>query len=124
MVTVHRGITLYGQGIHQVFGPVDSAYYIQSILHDIENITEDIIKNPVYYTLNGCRVLLFLKEKRVSSKREGGEWGIQNLPSPFREVIQHCLNRYNGKTPKNPLDEKALQTFVSWIVREIHIQKG
>jgi predicted nucleotidyltransferase len=102
VVIYHRGVTLYGKDIREVFYPIEQHFYVDSILSDVENASENIIESPLYYTLNLCRVLYFLKEgvvssKKegvVSSKKEGGEWGIQVLPSQYRQHIQYFLDEY------------------------------
>jgi streptomycin 3"-adenylyltransferase len=38
----------------------------------------------MYLILNLARVLAFMKDGLVLSKREGGEWGLKNLPEKYR----------------------------------------
>src|SRR5690606_36250855 len=56
----------------------------------------EITDNPVYYVLNLCRVVQYLNESTISSKREGGEWAISRLPMQFVELVDQCLAKYNG----------------------------
>lgn len=80
-VTITRayGKVLYGAEISDVFGPVPKEDYIDSIWLDIENAAEDVLKNPVYVILNLCRVLAYLKEDLILSKKDGGIWGLRFL---------------------------------------------
>ncbi|WP_213584338.1 aminoglycoside adenylyltransferase domain-containing protein [Paenibacillus sp. J2TS4] len=39
---------------------------------------------------------MFLQEGKVSSKKEGGEWGLKVLPSKFHCIIANCLDEYDG----------------------------
>ena len=71
VVTYHRGVTLSGEKIENIFTPIDRQYYIASIFNDVEDAQNHIIDDPVYFTLNLCRVMYFLKEGIVSSKKEG-----------------------------------------------------
>ncbi|GAA0379932.1 aminoglycoside adenylyltransferase domain-containing protein [Paenibacillus motobuensis] len=120
MITYYRGITLYGRPIEEVFKPIDSRYYVQSILGDVEDASEGILENPVYYTLNLCRVLLFLKEGRISSKQEGGEWGTQALPAQYKDLIWKCLAEYKGTGGlKFKSDPGQLTEFAGFMKREI-----
>ncbi|AZS18256.1 DUF4111 domain-containing protein [Paenibacillus lutimineralis] len=120
MITYYRGITLYGQPVKEVFEPIDSRYYVQSILGDVEDATEGIIENPVYFTLNLCRVLLFLKEGRISSKQEGGEWGAQALPVQYKDLIWKCLTEYKGTVDSELKHDPGLLTeFAGFMKREI-----
>lgn len=93
-ITLHRGRTLYGREIGEVFGPVDSRYYFDSILYDIENAEAEIVDAPVYLILNLCRVLAYKKAGLILSKREGGDWGLENLPEQFRPLISGALAGY------------------------------
>jgi len=90
------------------------------ILGDVEDASEGILENPVYYTLNLCRVLLFLKEGRISSKREGGEWGAQALPLQYKDLIWKCLAEYKGTGGlKFKPDPVLLTEFAGFMKREI-----
>jgi len=120
MISYYRGITLYGQPIKKVFEPVDNIYYVQSILRDVKDATENIIQNPVYYTLNLCRVLLFLKEEQISSKQEGGEWGIQALPVKYNNLIHNCLVDYaDSDNVKFKPDPELMLDFAEYMKKEI-----
>lgn len=91
------GIVLYGEDIQKVFGSVPKKDFVNSIYKDIENATEEITYNPIYMTLNLCRVLAFLKEQLYLSKAEGGQWGIINLPCQFHDFILQVLESYQGE---------------------------
>ena len=89
----HYGVVLYGAPIESVFGDVPKADYIDSIWFDVENAAEDILENPMYITLNLCRVLAYLKEDLVLSKKAGGEWGTAALPE-YVSLIGDALRCY------------------------------
>ncbi|WP_429375559.1 DUF4111 domain-containing protein [Paenibacillus sp. DS2015] len=72
-----------------------------SILHDVEGPRQEIIDNQVYYTLNLCRVLLYLKEGNVSSKKEGGEWGVKVLPYAYHGLLEKFLGDYIGEAQES-----------------------
>ena len=92
------GITLCGQGICDVFEPIPKQFYIDSILYDIENADEEITEEPVYFILNLCRVLAYLQDDLVLSKKQGGEWGVKNLPAIYSKLIQNALECYSGNS--------------------------
>lgn len=119
VVTQHRGITLVGTDIKKVFKPIDKQFYINSIFNDIEDASKAILQKPVYFTLNLCRVLYFLKEGEISSKREGGEWGKYNLPQEYEEIITQCLDLYNGSSMNIDCNDHELVGFADWMVKEI-----
>lgn len=119
-VTNHRGDTLYGKEIKDVFYPIKSEFYIESIYNDIKNAMEDIDENPVYYTLNLCRVLYYLKEGIVSSKREGGEWATEHLPDKYRKIVEQCLKVYNGAAFVIEISHEDLYEFAYSMLEEIN----
>jgi len=93
-----RGETLFGAEIGAVFGEVPRQAYVDSLLYDIASAEADVTDNPVYVTLNLCRVLAYLAEGAVLSKREGGEWGLTHLPEEYHPLLQGALAAYGGKT--------------------------
>ena len=101
-----RGVCLVGAPVAEVFGPVPRQAYLDSILCDVESAAEDILENPVYIALNLCRVCAFAEDGLVLSKREGGEWGLQNLPE-WAEFIGAALNSYNTDADWRPEDVQA-----------------
>lgn len=88
------GIVLYGEQIEDVFGVVSKKEYVESILLDVEGAREDIRDEPMYITLNLCRVLALLKEDLCLSKQQGGEWGISHIPKKYHSLILQALHCY------------------------------
>jgi len=96
-ITYHRGQVLYGKEISEVFAPVPKEDYLDSIWCDIENAVEEIAENPMYLTLNLCRVLAYKKNGLIVSKQEGGEWGLKNVDKPkFQTLIMAALQEYQS----------------------------
>ncbi|MFC0335624.1 aminoglycoside adenylyltransferase domain-containing protein [Paenibacillus sepulcri] len=121
-VAYDRGTALYGQPLRALFQPVGRQYYAASILYDIENAYEHIVENPVYMTLNLCRVLYFLQEGVISSKKEGGDWGIKTLTGAYHPLIQQCLDVYAGLTDSIEAGRSELTEFAAYM--SIEIQKA
>lgn len=92
----HRGEVLLGAPISQVFGEVPRSCYVDSILADVRSAPEDIRENPVYVVLNLCRVLAFLQDGAVLSKRQGGEWALTHLPEESHPMVTAALAAYGG----------------------------
>ncbi|KEQ26384.1 aminoglycoside adenylyltransferase domain-containing protein [Paenibacillus tyrfis] len=118
-VTYHRGIALYGKPLPEMMQPIDKRLYVKSILHDVEDAPQGVLEAPEYYVLNLCRVLYYLKEGVVSSKREGGEWGLEALPSEYGETIRLCLERYGGSAGHMEPDKRSLSDFAGYMLGEI-----
>ena len=89
------GKTLFGAPISEVFGNVPPSDYLDSILSDIENAEEDILEDPVYITLNLCRIMGYLEGAGVLSKLDGGNWGLEHLPE-YGDIINAALTEYSG----------------------------
>ena len=90
----HVGLALYGPPIAEVFGEVPHACYLDSICVDIADAAQNAAANPVYYTLNLCRVLAYLTEGSVLSKAQGGQWGLAHLPEAHHSLLTGALAAY------------------------------
>lgn len=114
-----RGICLHGSPIKDVFQEVPKKYYIDAIKSDIEDSKTEIKNNPVYYILNLCRVLYFLQDGNICSKKEGGEWAIINIPEKFKDIIQGALNIYSDTNNVFSVNSKNLVEFADYMLSEI-----
>jgi len=88
------GIVLWGAAVDDVFADVPKGDYIDSILYDVENAGEDVLKNPAYVILNLCRTAAFLTDDLILSKKQGGEWALQNLPEQYHSLISNAIQCY------------------------------
>ena len=95
-----RGKCLCGLHVNEVFGEVPEQNYMDSLWNDIEEAAEEITDNTMYLTLNLARVCAWVKEKKVLSKKEGGEWGLKNLPDKYHSLLQEALKEYKGMEPE------------------------
>ncbi len=91
----NRGRCLAGAPIDEVVGDVPGEDYMDSISGDIADAALDLPENMMYYTLNLTRVLAYKKEGLILSKKEGGEWGLKNLPEEFHPLIRKALEEYS-----------------------------
>lgn len=90
-----RGVCLCGAAIGEVFGEVPEQAYVDSILSDVCDAPRDIDGETMYLTLNLARVLAYLEDRAVLSKREGGAWALERLPE-YRPLIEDALSEYEG----------------------------
>jgi predicted nucleotidyltransferase len=118
-IIIERGICLFGKQINQVFGPIPKEYYIKSIIGDIESAKESIVETPVYYILNLCRVLYYLREGVICSKKDGGEWGLFDLPEQYREVIKSALLTYEDAKNVLQFEPQSLAEFANFTIGKI-----
>ncbi len=120
-ILYHRGMTLWGKEIPEVFAEVDAAYYFDSIWNDIENAKEEITENPMYITLNLCRVLAYQKEQLILSKLEGGTWGLANLPQKYGPLIADALKDYTtDRTMK--LNTALAREYAAYMLQQIRME--
>ena len=119
-VTINRGFCLYGKPIDKVFKPIPELYYIDSLIYDLEEVENNIINDPVYNVLNLCRVLLYLEEKKVASKSEGGEWALKHISENYQNIIHYALFIYQGKTENTGFENKVLVNFAKFMMKKIN----
>ena len=117
MIITKAGIVLCGEEIAAVFGEVPETDYLDSIYKDVENAAIDMINNPVYIILNLCRVLAYVKEGLILSKERGGQWGINNLPEKYRDLISRAIDNYVSGVPF--ISDMVKQTDFTALVDEI-----
>ncbi|UOQ45155.1 DUF4111 domain-containing protein [Halobacillus salinarum] len=113
MVTRRRGKCLYGKPVRLVIGEPDKKDFVQSICFDIDDASEKILEAPVYYVLNLCRTAAYLKEGKILSKKEGGEWGLANLPHHYYDLLGQCLQAYLNPDSNPTFNRRLLKGFAS-----------
>ena len=115
------GFALCGMPVEEVFAPVSKTDYIDSIIGDIASAHVDIIANPVYMILNLCRVMAYLTDEQVLSKRQGGTWGLANLPELYHPLIQCALDAYADRIDPSALSAYPLVDFADDMLRRIRV---
>ncbi|SHO53122.1 aminoglycoside adenylyltransferase domain-containing protein [Anaerocolumna xylanovorans] len=118
VIIKNRGIVLYGKEIKDLFGEIPSDAYLESIKNDVSEAEKDISDNPVYTILNLCRVLAYVQDKLVLSKKEGGEWGIKNIDKGFGPLIQEAMECY-GTDKTMVLDDSLAFQYCAYMKRKI-----
>ncbi len=109
-VILNRGICLYGRSIEEVFPPVPQKDYLASILLDYNDARENVREKPIYAVLTFCRIIYFVLEKGVASKREGALWGMKRFPK-FSSIIENALSVYQGDAEEQSLDINEVHAF-------------
>lgn len=127
VITKARGVCLYGEPIANLFPDIPKEYYLKSITQDAEwsfgNLSqgpnEGTGRIPPYAVLNYCRVLAFIDEGLITSKREGGEWGLKNLSIQYHPLIQAALQEYAQTDSSEAIDLKLLKEFNVFAIERI-----
>lgn len=112
------GQALYGPLPSEIIGEVPHAAYADSILADVANAEAEIADNPVYITLNLCRVLAYLQDGRVLSKQQGGQWGLAYLPPVYHPLLRSALAAYAGEAFQAT---SGLAAFAAGMLRRIRV---
>lgn len=117
-IIYHRGRTLCGREIRDVFSAVEPACYLDSILSDIENAAEEIAEQPVYMILNLCRVLAYKRDQLILSKKEGGEWGLTNIPEQYRGLLVSAIDEYSTGDAMR-YDREQAKKYAEYMLEQI-----
>ncbi|WP_299523713.1 aminoglycoside adenylyltransferase domain-containing protein [Winogradskyella sp.] len=91
------GVRIIGYDTQKLFKPVPWEVLKHSLKQEMPFIKEQFEKRPIYAVLNLCRVVRAYETRRLSSKKQGGEWGLQFLPVKFYELIKIGLNGYTNR---------------------------
>jgi len=126
-VTKKRGLVLTGKPINEIFPTIPEKYYLDSIIKDFRWSEDKIMKGPdsgicrvpVYGVLNHCRVLVYLQDKLITSKVEGGQWGLVNLPEKYHKIICEALKEYDKAGSAQPVDAALLKQFTEFTEQRI-----
>lgn len=127
IITKKRGLVLSDKPINGVFPTIPEKYYLDSIIKDFRWSQEKIIKGPdrglcrvpVYGILNLCRVLAYLETGLITSKVEGGQWGLINLPEKYHKIIREGLKEYDEVGSAQPVDAALLKQFTQFAEQRI-----
>ena len=119
----HRGKCLYGASIKDIFADVPVQDYIDSIWNDIAEAEEEITDNPLYIILNLARVLAYIKDGLVLSKKEGGEWALKNVHERYHSLIQDALIEY-AEDRNIFYDTNLAKDYAKYMEGEIASEKG
>ncbi|MBX5328987.1 MAG: DUF4111 domain-containing protein [Candidatus Bathyarchaeota archaeon] len=133
--TRKRGFCVWGKPIDNVFSKIPAEYHLRSVIEDLEHTRKYLHENPenvgydpaVYWILGSCRILAFIREEKVLSKLEGGQWGLANLPKEYHDLIEQALAHYQGKKKKQIRNHEKLEAFADYmttvILRESALDK-
>ena len=113
-----RGKCLYGAPVKDVFSEVLGCDYMDSLRYDIEGAIEEITEYPMYLTLNLARVLAYKEEKLILSKKEGGDWALQHLPSKYHPLIMDAMREYS-ESAEVVYDGILAKSYAEYVIGQI-----
>lgn len=121
-ITREYGITLFGPDVKEMFDMVPREAYIDSIWQDVAGAAQDILNDPMYVILNLCRVAAYLEEGRITSKKTGGQWLLEQIsaqcvPEFYVALVKKALYCYeNGE---EMAVEEAAVGFAEYMLKKI-----
>ncbi len=114
----HRGKCLCGAPVKEIFADVPAQDYIDSIWNDITDAEEEITDNPMYMILNLARVFSYLRDGLVLSKKEGGEWALNNIPEIYHSLLRNALKEYAEGT-EMAYDMNNAKDYAKYMLEQI-----
>ena len=115
------GIVLQGEAINDVFADVPEKDYVDSIWFDIKGAKEDILEEPIYVILNLCRAAAFLKSDLILSKKQGGEWALQNLSTQYHTLISNAVQSYmlENEMDADPMEAQKFADYMLQMIKDM-----
>ena len=86
---------------------------------DVKDSKEKIVEEPVYYSLNLIRFLLYVKNNRIYSKIEGGKIALEQFPAIYKNLIFRIIESFEVDVEKIDVDPYELKLFASYMLEEI-----
>ncbi len=112
------GKTLFGEAILEVFSEVSRKDYLDALMYDLESAEEDIIENPMYMTFSLCRVLAYVKDDEILSKKDGALWALMNVKSEYHSIIRDAVNAYETDAEME-ISPQTAQAFAKYMLSQI-----
>jgi streptomycin 3"-adenylyltransferase len=127
VIAKQHGIALIGRPALDVFPDVPDDDYLDSIVQDATWCIQNMMNGadagdcqvPKYAVLNLCRVLAFIQDRQVTSKRTGAEWALANLPDTYHLVIQTALDDYTQAGSSQVVPCAGLKDFARYAKQHI-----
>jgi len=120
---LHRsGVCLYGTEIGEVFPPIPPTDYAASLLEEVEWEMERWQQDPLNALLSLVRVLAYLKDGLVLSKKEGGDWALKALPAYMQASVWQILAVYQRGAEPSSINMEALGRTLLYLNGEIALR--
>jgi streptomycin 3"-adenylyltransferase len=128
--TKKRGFCVWGMPISDVFSQIPAENHLKSVTEDLVHTRKYLHENPervgydpaVYWILGSCRILAFIREEKVLSKLEGGQWGLANLPKEHHGMVKQALSYYRGKRKEHVWNNEKLEAFADYMTKVIQTE--
>lgn len=114
MMIKRRGIVLFGKPIDEVFTEGSKRDFLNSLLLDLKDYQIHYEANPHYFILNACRVLAYLENDLILSKKEGGEYYLDGN-GPYNWAVLEAYRAYTNGTICKVL-KQDIEPFLSEVI--------
>lgn len=106
-----RAGRLLGPGLPaaEVFGPVPGHLVVAQLAAELRWAVGHTTGE--YAVLNACRAWRFAADGALVSKIDGGQWALERVQGPDRELIKTALDRQRALPAAEP-DQNAVRQFV------------
>lgn len=123
-----RGVCVCGVPISKIFPEINRKDIYKSLIWDFDWSYNNVMNGqsagkcwvPSYAVLNSCRLIAYVKNKLITSKIEGGRWGIKNFPKEYIPIIRTALNEYRKSSKANQVDAVLLKKFLNFTKDTVH----
>jgi streptomycin 3"-adenylyltransferase len=124
----YRGICLHGASREETFSDVPASDYLDSIVEDTVWSYQNIMNGPdggecsvpMYGVLNICRVVAFIEQGAITSKLDGGQWGMEHLPQAYHPIIHAAIQEYTTTGAAEAVDCGLLKQFATYAMAKIN----
>jgi len=124
-----RSVVIWGKDLRMEF-PVASR---EALLEDVANFCKGVRANPligdihsIEWLLSGARLLLWLKENRLSAKSEAADWGVDNVQGKWRELLPKAKYLRLNPHVANTADWKdwfnTLEPYIYEAINELEME--
>ncbi|GAA0612750.1 DUF4111 domain-containing protein [Virgibacillus siamensis] len=120
MIINHRGCCLEGRPISDVFPVIPYSDYIDSIMGDFRECQDNMVEDPIYCSLNLIRVYLYLKDRKIFSKLEAGNWALESLPDDTKGILKKVISSYT-QNDTFYFDQGELLSLKNFLVGKIEM---
>lgn len=125
--TKERGFCVWGTPTEDAFSEIPADYHLRSVIEDLQHTRKHLHDDPqrvgydaaVYWILGSCRILAFIRQEKVLSKLEGGQWGLTNLPKTYDNLVRQALSSYQRKNKNRIWNPTELDAFADYMTQTI-----
>ncbi|GCE24088.1 aminoglycoside adenylyltransferase domain-containing protein [Dictyobacter kobayashii] len=114
----HYGVCLYGQPIAETIPVIPDTIFRTALIQYLQEIQARPLQDPITFVLDASRGMAYLRDGSFLSKRDGGTWGLNQLPEQYHPLLQQVLAIYQGERLGRPVGRASLESFATLLKDE------